>query len=249
LRWFLAYWLFVAAVAFTWAGEKMPWVALHILMPLCWVAGMGLVRLWESVFQDGRRRRGLIFAPFFLVAALLWIRAELQWNFPVSGAAVELGAYAEADPGFPSLLRYLEGLAPSSRIRLTGEVAWPVSWYLRDVPDVGEADGIRKALAEDPDLFLFEPTQGCESEPALAGFELHDFPCLSWPDEGYKSDRTSSPTIEGVLTRFRSVMLSRRWNGGRDDPPNPSRMMRVARRLESNSDGSPHAGRDEADSR
>lgn len=46
-RIFLIYWFLGSAVLYSWAGEKMPWLAVHILLPLFLLAGV----LCEAIFQ------------------------------------------------------------------------------------------------------------------------------------------------------------------------------------------------------
>jgi predicted membrane-bound mannosyltransferase len=47
-RLFLVYWLLGALVLYSWAGEKMPWLALHILLPLVLLAGIALAGLIQQ---------------------------------------------------------------------------------------------------------------------------------------------------------------------------------------------------------
>ena len=81
LTWgFLAFWSFAAFIAFSIAGEKMPWLTMHIALPFCLLAAAGLGKLvtgmeWSQVRKGGGLFLGVgvvlfIFAAFMLVAYL-----------------------------------------------------------------------------------------------------------------------------------------------------------------------------------
>ncbi|HEU5088411.1 MAG TPA: TIGR03663 family protein, partial [Roseiflexaceae bacterium] len=67
---FLAFWFVASLVAFSWAGEKMPWLTTHIALPgnllVAWVIGRLL-----SVFEQAEQPRSrLALVPFFLILLL-----------------------------------------------------------------------------------------------------------------------------------------------------------------------------------
>ncbi|NTV64053.1 MAG: TIGR03663 family protein, partial [Oscillochloris sp.] len=45
----LAFWLFTAIILFSWAGEKMPWLLVHMALPGNLLAAWALGRLWQTV--------------------------------------------------------------------------------------------------------------------------------------------------------------------------------------------------------
>jgi uncharacterized protein (TIGR03663 family) len=69
---FLAFWVVGVWGAFTWAGEKMPWLSTHITTPMGILGGWYLAeRLKRIPWETVRQRRGLWWPP----AALLWLVA------------------------------------------------------------------------------------------------------------------------------------------------------------------------------
>jgi predicted membrane-bound mannosyltransferase/DNA-binding beta-propeller fold protein YncE len=57
----LAWWSFSSLLAFTIAGEKMPWLTLHIALPMILLAGWGLGQVIERVdWAAVRKKRGLL---------------------------------------------------------------------------------------------------------------------------------------------------------------------------------------------
>ena len=53
-RLFLVYWFIGSVFIYSWAGEKMPWLMIHMTMPLMLLAALGLDPLVARVFQAVR---------------------------------------------------------------------------------------------------------------------------------------------------------------------------------------------------
>lgn len=123
---------------YTWAGEKMPWLLMHPLLPIILLAGVGLQSLW--------RARGLLLARAGLAAAvlaalpMLWGTAVLNYRHPADPA--ELLVFTQASP---DIVRTRDRLVAIERrvLARTGEplrievdthysMDWPWHWYLRD---------------------------------------------------------------------------------------------------------------------
>jgi uncharacterized protein (TIGR03663 family) len=69
---FLSYWIVLSWLAYTIAGEKMPWLGVHIALPMCifggWLAGLVLERIdWRYLWERGAHWLALIL-PVLLVA-------------------------------------------------------------------------------------------------------------------------------------------------------------------------------------
>ncbi|HEY9089875.1 MAG TPA: 6-bladed beta-propeller, partial [Anaerolineaceae bacterium] len=89
----LLYWAVTALLAYSVAGEKMPWLTVHIALPLLLAAGWGLGFLvdrlpWRQVFH----KRGLIallLLPVFLSSAAAVLGSLLGATPPFQGNALE----------------------------------------------------------------------------------------------------------------------------------------------------------------
>jgi len=62
---FLVYWFFAALVLYSWAGEKMPWLVIQPVLPLCLLAGWFLGPIiertdWRALWQGGAPLLGLL---------------------------------------------------------------------------------------------------------------------------------------------------------------------------------------------
>lgn len=67
---FLAYWAVFSFLAFSWAGEKSPWLLLHVALPLVLLSGLALERFaswcaWRELWRYGE----WAIAPLFLLLA------------------------------------------------------------------------------------------------------------------------------------------------------------------------------------
>lgn len=54
---FFAWWLIVANIMYGWAGEKMPWLEVHVDQPAVYLSGIFLAVLFSSVFAWHRKRQ------------------------------------------------------------------------------------------------------------------------------------------------------------------------------------------------
>jgi uncharacterized protein (TIGR03663 family) len=141
-RRFWAFWTFGSMAIYAWAREKVPWLTVHPLLPLTVLAAMGASRLWAE------RRKPAGAALLALSAVLLVINttgaylacfrygAQDKERFPDHA---ELIAYVQTSEELKRSLADVEKarvrVAPGENVvTVLGESAWPLTWYLRDVP-------------------------------------------------------------------------------------------------------------------
>ncbi|MDQ4078134.1 MAG: TIGR03663 family protein [Chloroflexota bacterium] len=89
---YLNLWWFVGTfLLLSYAGEKMPWLTVHLALPLAFLGGWALGQLLDRVdWERARMAGGLWFALLFLVVllalgSLLWMMATGQFPFQGSG--------------------------------------------------------------------------------------------------------------------------------------------------------------------
>jgi len=88
----LIYWFAVAFAVYTWAGEKMPWLAIHLVLPLHLLAGWTAAQLLNADWARIRARGGLwllVGGPVFVYLVVrvlttdpmpgLTVAAQAQW--------------------------------------------------------------------------------------------------------------------------------------------------------------------------
>jgi DNA-binding beta-propeller fold protein YncE len=89
----LAFWGFTSALAYTIAGEKMPWLTVHITLGLilltAWAIGWLIETLdWRSTWKN-RGALVLVLAPVFLISAFVSLGALFSANPPFQGKTLE----------------------------------------------------------------------------------------------------------------------------------------------------------------
>jgi uncharacterized protein (TIGR03663 family) len=83
------YWSITSILAYTYAGEKMPWLTVHIALPLILLSGWAIGRLIDSIdWSAFRSRRGLVVVallPVFLLSLVAALGSFLGASPPFQG--------------------------------------------------------------------------------------------------------------------------------------------------------------------
>jgi uncharacterized protein (TIGR03663 family) len=122
---FLAYWLLTSLVIYSWAGEKMPWLAVHLALPLILLGGWFLDRTlaaanWRGLIRQGAFSLGLLAALLvYLVLMLLSVRPFQGWSM------WDLG-----DTGRWLLMAAVGGLLLWPVGRLIRKIGWRSAWQV-----------------------------------------------------------------------------------------------------------------------
>lgn len=83
---FLVYWLLVSVVVYSWAGEKMPWLTVHLVLPMVLLGGWFLDRTlvgadWPGLVRRGALTLALLLALLaYVVIMLLSVRPFQGWS-------------------------------------------------------------------------------------------------------------------------------------------------------------------------
>jgi uncharacterized protein (TIGR03663 family) len=134
-------WMFACSLAvYSWASERMPWLILHTLLPLCLLAGIGGAALW----RNRRRLVGRLGLLGAAVGAVFAVNAAFQLSYVRPADPRELLVFTQTSTDVPKVRdellalerRSLEahGRPLSVEVDGWGGTGWPWGWYLRDVP-------------------------------------------------------------------------------------------------------------------
>ncbi len=92
---FLVGWTLLAWIAYSWAGEKMPWLVVHIALPSIFLSAWGLGRLLAGVDRKALlRRQGwltLVLLPLALIALTMTLASGFQLISLLRGGVSEAG--------------------------------------------------------------------------------------------------------------------------------------------------------------
>jgi uncharacterized protein (TIGR03663 family) len=138
----LVWWAGLSFLEYSYAGEKVPWVGVHIVAPIILLAGSEVGRLAKWAQAAGR---GGMLRPLTMTAALAAAIALISWD---AATAFEVCFKRSSDPGemliynhtmteTSDMVREIEEFAEESgaghklEMTVTGEAGWPLFWYFR----------------------------------------------------------------------------------------------------------------------
>jgi predicted membrane-bound mannosyltransferase len=139
-------------LALSLAGEKMPWLNVHLALPLALLAARALGLALPAAMRRLRRRGASLAswagAGVAVAAGALLLALSLRTAFGVAYAhpdtPLEPLIYTQTSPQVPALLREIEAFADAGagrdRLRITVDATdftWPWAWYLRRFPLAG----------------------------------------------------------------------------------------------------------------
>jgi uncharacterized protein (TIGR03663 family) len=229
LRLYLVWSATLNLVVYSWASERMPWLVLHLLLPLVLLAGVGLQTLWE-------RRRTLRTAAVGFVAAgaafLLWGAVNVTYVHPADPAELLVFTQTsiQSNAARKAILQADHQALSAAHRHATIQVdswdgtAWPWSFYLRDLP-VQYVD-MSGQFTPDADLVVVADSNRSRVLPHLAGYTASRFHLREWwaVDWGGMSvgdafrwfTRREAWSAKGTLDQWLYVRTDALWLSGRD---------------------------------
>ncbi len=155
---FLLWWAFASWTVYAVANEKVPWLLVHLILPLALLGSLWLASLdWRKPAFFTATCAGLFFA----------LRGDVAMIFERAGDNAEPLLYAQTPDAFQDALKdALQQTRGDSRdIWMNGERQWPSVWYLRDtkwnpirgqsgtpIAGVFEPDKYRVFIGQDADV-------------------------------------------------------------------------------------------------
>jgi uncharacterized protein (TIGR03663 family) len=129
---FLVWWAVMAFALYSWAGEKMPWLVIHIVLPLILLAGYFLGNMALSRW----RRAFLASGIAFLALLALELHSTFMLNYVDGANPTEMLIYVQTSQDVPTVANEIKRMPewPNVTVGLdTQDVGgWPFEWYLRD---------------------------------------------------------------------------------------------------------------------
>jgi uncharacterized protein (TIGR03663 family) len=179
-------WDFVVSLAlYSAAGERMPWLTLHPLLPIVLLAGIGVQALWTQR-RAVTARIGLLLG-IAAAAWSVWTATALSYGHPADPR--ELLVFTQTASGVPYVRDRIIGLDRYMRSHrgrhLRVEVdtqhgtAWPWAWYLRDLP-VAYPDMSRPDFRPTADVVLVTDVDHARMLPLLRGYQGRRFHVRVW---------------------------------------------------------------------
>jgi predicted membrane-bound mannosyltransferase len=180
-------WAFLVSLAvYTWAGEKMPWLLLHPLLPLLLLAGLGVQAIWQ--WRAHARRVGLAAAA---LAGMFLIHSSFPLSYQHPADPAEILVFTQTTPDAVEVRNELLAIdrrvaaATGHHLQLDvdawGGTSFPWAWYLRDLSVNAFPDMSSSAYQPANEaLLIADPNRG-RLEPVLASrYRGYRFHLRSW---------------------------------------------------------------------
>ncbi|MDD4278958.1 MAG: glycosyltransferase family 39 protein [Candidatus Sumerlaeales bacterium] len=136
---FLIFWFITMLFAYSYAGEKVPWLSVHIVVPACLLFGYDVQVFYERYRTTHKplwRTRTLW---VIVAAALIWqFRLLCFVCFIHPHSPAERLVYNHTHPDVEIAVEDFRKIAHDTGLGIyipyfmEGEVSWPLYWYLRD---------------------------------------------------------------------------------------------------------------------
>jgi uncharacterized protein (TIGR03663 family) len=179
-------WDFVASLAlYSAAGERMPWLVLHPLLPLLLLAGIGVQLLWTSR-RAVAARAGLV-ATLLAAVWSIWTAAALSYAHPADPR--EMLVFTQTSVDVPHVRDRIFALDRSLlahrgrhlRLEVDGwsGSGWPWGWYLRDLP-VAYPDMSQPSFEPTGDAFIVTDVNRPGLLTSLKGYRGYRYHLRVW---------------------------------------------------------------------
>ncbi len=189
---FLIYWFLLALVLYLYAGEKAPWLIVHLLLPLILLAALfGADLLGGAITRRVWVRAGSAVVIAFLFVLTLW--TGLRLNYIHDDHLTEVMVYAQGSSDLTNLMKEIDSLAQKTgegkamKITVDSALTWPLAWYLRDYTNVGYPGLTTMSAPPDGSVLLLSASNENAAKPYVSKYQdKHNFKQILWFPERYK---------------------------------------------------------------
>ncbi len=202
---------------YTFAGEKMPWLTLHILLPTMVLAALYIGHLFHSAPRLSKK--WLITAGLLAVTALVSFRSSVALAYVDGANPTEMLVYTQTSQDVPAVSTVIQRIplmpittGTQERVWVDNNDTWPWAWYLHGEPyslGTTEADASSAAQQRYPAIFLSQENHDAMARDgklaSFANYTGYEFKLRWWfpegdyatPNSGYKG--WSASGLQGFL--------------------------------------------------
>jgi uncharacterized protein (TIGR03663 family) len=198
---FMLWWGWGALTIYSWAGEKMPWLVIHIVTPMVLLAARFLGEIWHREGGNQWYRGGSICVAAMLVG---WsIHTGWPVNFERPDTPRDLLVYTQTAPDVKKVMADIERMSleqtANSRdlgVTVQSGAWWPFSWYLRDFKNVDYPSQLNAPATKPVVIVALEDDD--KNAPFLNGYAKTKYKMRWWYPEDYRNITLRS--IRNVFT-------------------------------------------------
>lgn len=220
---FIGYWALISLLIFSYAGERMPWLTVHITLPMILLTAWVIGQLIDG-FRDEKIpvRQGATILSLGIFAGLVFLtgRTAFMAAYQNYDYGTEFLVYAHGERGVKDLMGQVDELSQATvgdrQIEVAYDtadgsgdsgVAWPMTWYFRHYPNARSfGPEITRDLRSYPVLVSSDNNWG-RLEPLLENsFQQFEHIRMVWPMQDYwnltwerVSEALSSPEYRKAL--------------------------------------------------
>ncbi len=188
---FLLYWAVLALIIYSWAGEKMPWLFLHPLLPVLLLAATFAGRLLQCASSTWQR----VLVTALALAFLLEVHSAQALAYADAANPTEMLIYVQTSNDVPMVASEASHLAVHIGKKFTKPLilvddddlqGWPFEWYFRNLPagDVSYVDSFAGANA--PMLIMLGPQHSLYNSSLEGRYLVSRYVWNWWFPEDYK---------------------------------------------------------------
>jgi uncharacterized protein (TIGR03663 family) len=185
LRLFLV-WFFIGVFGFhAWGSERFAWLALHPLLPLILLAGVGVQCLWELRSRTARIAALIavgIGAVYMVVAsyrANSELRADPRSLLVSTQSSEQVRQVAEQVEALDRASRDETGAKLSITVDSSEGATFPYAWYFRH-KQIGYIDATSDGYVPDTQALVLNETAYTKLKPNLAAYDCRRFDFRVW---------------------------------------------------------------------
>ena len=127
---FISIWALLSLTIYSIAGERMPWLTVHTLLPLLLTTGFLIDHYWPKVREKPR----IVAVGVFALTLMMTTYNMYRLSFINPSNPIELAVYVQTQPIVKETAEKLTSANPRPTITLGPDLSWPLTWYLRDAP-------------------------------------------------------------------------------------------------------------------
>ena len=148
---FLGYWTIASFIFYSYAGEKMPWLLVEVILPFYIVTFFGLKVFLNSIEKKIVHNFNYIYCLSLFLVVLIFsssIMSTVRLVYTTPGFANQLLVYVQTSPHIVEISKYISNIAKHSdknqqlsiQIDTTDGFSWPWAWYFRNYKSVSYKD-------------------------------------------------------------------------------------------------------------
>lgn len=184
---FVTIWTIGCFGFYSWAQEKVPWLLFPILLPTSILAAAWYA---EAIKRGTFRRPVPVVVLAGLVGLTVWILIASNYRYGAprpeeapNARTAEMLAYVQSTYDIHMVMRRIEevgrilGTGTNTRLQVSGNATWPLSWYLRHYP-VNWAADVRRV--DTPVVIVDKETAPSMDKALTEKYEKVPFAIRGW---------------------------------------------------------------------